>query len=410
MGLFRRKQQPSPDASSSSSGDSSEGVAEKAFLDEMTRRLGDQYPGAVITPNGDFALDILHPDGETGLLSLHTLWAELQRSDPATREQRIHYAVMVARPPQRAATFAEARTKLQPVLRSLTYLGASQNNLVSLPHSPFVVELIAIDEEFGMSFVTHDDLETWNVDEQTVREAMAENFVTMQFGMETEVTGPSRQLFGPDGFSSSVLLATSVCAQVEQDLGPCVFVAPSREVAYAVQLSDPEAAAVALTDVFEGYQSMPRQLSPLPYQLVNGELMVWDPPLGHPCRTAVDNAHRILALVEYAAQTDALTHQFSEADEDVFVAQSTMVEVGGIFRSYAVWPQGVNNGLLPRVDRIAFQDGPEDALFVDFALAQEYVADLLIEEPMYAPTRFRITTFPAPEVIDRLRPLAADGP
>ncbi len=400
MGLFRKKSRGEGSAAEA-------GNPRAAFLEEMTLRLGNHYPGTVITPTEDFGLSLVHPDGATGLLNFHTIWAECQGLDAEQRNKRLDYAVQVARPPQRPTTFVEARPKLLPALRAMSYLG-DEHEFVFRPRGLFVAELIAVDEEFGMSFVSRTDLAAWGVDELTAFSAANENFAEVEFGMNTDQAGPKRQVFGPDGFSSSLLKATAVCEQIEAAHGSAVFVAPSREHAYAVFLDDPVAAADALLGVIQEYRELPRQLSPIPYQLVDGELIEWDPPLGHPCRVAVDNAHCMLSGLEYSFQTDALKQRFEATDEDVFVAQASVIDVEGKLVSYSVWPQDVTNGLLPLTDKIAFQVDAADPLLVDFGLAREYVGDLLFEEPACAPPRYRFRSFPSPSIVDRLRSVATD--
>jgi hypothetical protein len=269
--------------------------------------------------------------------------------------------------------------------------------------------------------VTRTDLAEWGVDEVTLFNAANLNFSEVEFGMDTQATTAKRQVFGPDGFSSSLLLASSVCQQIESAHGPAVFVAPSREIAYAIFLGDAAAASQALVEVTDEYRQVPRQLSPVPYQLLNGQLVEWDPPIGDLSRTAVDNAQRILSSVEYSAQREALREQFGENDDDVFVAQVSLIDMErrldqvanevsprGRLASYTVWPRTVTNGLLPIADKIAFQGADDAPFFVDFALAREYVGDLLVEDPASVPPRFRFHSFPSQTIIDQLQSVATD--
>jgi hypothetical protein len=427
VGLFRRKRQPSTGVDPivdpvDPQGGLDPSDYQTAFLQEMTVRLGDEYPGVVITPTDDFGLSLVHPDGQTGRLNFDTIWAECQHLDVEQRNVRLQFAVKAARPAQRPSTFDEARLKLLPSLRSLSYIGSSTDHqFVYRPKGAFLVELIAIDEEFGISFVTRSDLAEWGVDEVTLFNAANLNFSEVEFGMDTQANTAKRQVFGPDGFSSSLLLASSVCQQIESAHGPAVFVAPSREIAYAIFLGDAAAASQALLEVTDEYRHVPRQLSPVPYQLLNGQLVEWDPPIGDLSRTAVDNAQRILSSVEYSAQREALQEQFVENDDDVFVAQVSLIDMErsldqaanevsprGRLASYTVWPRTVTNGLLPIADKIAFQGADDAPFFVDFALAREYVGDLLVEDPAFAPPRFRFHSFPSQTIIDQLQSVATD--
>jgi hypothetical protein len=106
VGLFRRKRQPLTGVDPIIDPvDPQDGLDpsdyQTAFLQEMTVRLGDEYPGVVIAPTEDFGLSLVHPDGQTGRLNFDTIWAECQHLDAEQRNVRLQFAVKAARPVQR---------------------------------------------------------------------------------------------------------------------------------------------------------------------------------------------------------------------------------------------------------------------------------------------------------------------
>jgi hypothetical protein len=130
------------------------------------------------------------------------------------------------------------------------------------------------------------------------------------------------------------------------------------------------------------------------------------PPPGHPARPIVDKTARYLAAVEYRQQKVMLDQYLAKTGEDAHVAKHTLMQgPDGSLWSYAPWVKQVTNGLLPRVDVLAFIDN--EAPDVQFAVRWDdafgVAGHVLQEEPSYDPPRWRHHGWPQDSALALLR-------
>jgi hypothetical protein len=124
-----------------------------------------------------------------------------------------------------------------------------------------------------------------------------------------------------------------------------------------------------------------------------------------------DVAHRaeiLLAAAEYRAQKEALDAAHERDEVDIFVGSLLLVErADATIASVAVWSEDLDT-LMPAADLVAFQpvDSSDSTLLVPFETVAAEA--LLLAEPDYDPPRYRVTTWPAPPVMARLREHAVE--
>ena len=88
--------------------------------------------------------------------------------------------------------------------------------------------------------------------------------------------------------------------------GEFVVLAPSRDALRLVAIEDASASARELELALAEYEDAPRQLSPVPYAVVDGKVVEWGPPAGRSVRADRRSLQDMLALVEYTVQRNAL--------------------------------------------------------------------------------------------------------
>jgi uncharacterized protein YtpQ (UPF0354 family) len=369
----------------------------------------------------DFALRIERPNGPPVTMNLHNVYAEARQLDGDARAEHLRRAVLAMSPQPKPADWRDAAPRLLPAVRAVSWAnavtrpsGAQATAAVPFgkPLVPFVKVLCAIDSAHSISFATAADLAAWGVSDDEALRTAAANLARMP--CQVRRNGPMALILGPDGYVSSWLAAPAALARVAADIGGSVIaVAAQRDQLILIDAEHPEAAARMLEATLEHYQSAARQLSPVPYLVSEAGIEPWVPPPGHPARPIVDKAARYLAAVEYGRQKEMLDQNLAEAGEDAYVATQTLMErPDGSFWSWALWVKQVTNGLLPRVDVLAFRDNEEPS--AQFAVrwedALQVAGHLLQEEPSCDPPRWRHSGWPDDSTLALLRANAVPLP
>jgi hypothetical protein len=322
------------------------------------------------------------------------------------------------------ADWREAAPRLLPAVRTASWAsalvrpsgaGASAAVPFGRPLAPFVKVLCAIDSEHSISFATAADLARWGVSDDEALRTAAANLARMPCQVRRNgPNGPVGLVLGPDGYASSWLAAPAALARVAAGIGSSVIaVAAERDQLILIDAGHPDAAARMLEPTLEHYQTAARQLSPVPYLVSEAGIEPWIPPPGHPARPAVDKAACHLAAVEYGQQTDMLKSHLAATGEDVHVARHTLMRrPDGSLWSWATWARQVTNGLLPRVDVLAFADNedPGAQFAVGWDDALRIAGHALQEEPSCDPPRWRHHGWPDDGTLALLRASAMPLP
>lgn len=371
-------------------------------------------PDQKVERGDDFSLKFLVADALPRVLSLHTLFAEASRLEGGDRDALLRRAVLAVISRNRVTTWGEVEPRLMPSLRAAGWAAAASSEGISplrRVFAPFVMLLMAVDDEHGMSFVTEADARTWGVDWADVSTAALANLTAKLVHVGAPADSPWLDVFGPDGYVSSWLAAPWALERFAESLdGDFVAVAKSRDSLRLIRTADRTVLAAQLERLLGEYLTEPRQLSPVPFAVRDGEIGLWEPPPGDPCRPLVDRLHRMLALTEYTLQMNVLSDLFQKAGSDVFVAKFTLMERDDkTVWSWAAWPRQVTDGLLPRTDFVCLGDLElRTNLWVPWEDAERLAHHAMRPEVGYYPPRWRVTGWPDAQVLSELQHCAVD--
>ena len=389
---------------------------EEAFADEVAEAARALLPVTEVGRRQDFALDLVFADGERRVMYLQNFFADAQRMDAARRRELIRRGLLAMVPSNRPATWAEAEPRLLPAVRAASWVVAAEATgqaeaTVQRLFVPFVLQLTAIDDEHGMSFVNRADTDGWAVGQDTLEAVAVANLARSPMPVVRAERG-TFEILGPEGYASSWLTFPDALAQLAGDElgGDVVLLAPSRDVLRVVGTRDQAALRRQLEWALDEYRDATRQLSPVPYAVGPTGVEVWRPPAGSPLAPLVERSQAILAATEYAFQRNVLEDTLAKAGEDVFVAQYTLMERDdGTVWSWAAWSRQVTDGLVPEVDLLCLGDNEtKETVWVRWEDAERIAGDFLREDPRHYPPRWRVTGWPPPAVVDRLRQVAVN--
>jgi hypothetical protein len=359
------------------------------------------------------------PHDNDGWIYLSNTFRETAGMDRRERGDIIRrlVATMVSAGPE-DLTWDEVRPRLRPVLRGITFgLGVPDGAMPPLarPAMPYLAEMVVIDLPDSMAYVTAARLDDWGVVASDVFDAARENLADLADRATAADAdhGATMVRFIDDGdtYCTSMLLVDGFLARMcERTGGRAVAFVPDRNSMLVVP-DDANALLTLLPMVEEEYVESVRSVSPVAYTVDDAGAVIPYPVEGSgPLAARLHRAEAILAATEYAAQKDMLDARHDKAGVDVFVGSliAGARQDESLF-TVAVWTDGIDT-LLPEADFVGFvADGsaPGADMFTVPWLAVANEMDLVPADGLH-PTRYRVTAWPAPEVIDRLRARAVE--
>lgn len=387
------------------------------IFDRLRRRSGpDRFAGEVLSAlraagisdaryhRREFSIEYRRaPGAEPTWLYLQNLYAECQRA-PHTRDARIRrFVTTFTRLPEVPDTWASARDRLRPVLRSATFARGGESERpapLRRPAFPFLDEMVVVDQPTSMAYVSEVTCAAWGVSPEEVFAAARANLATTAGVPRTEAPGGRVMLrFVDDGdaYWVSHVLLDGWLARLSEHVGgtPVAFMPDVRSL--VVVDSDPQPLPELFELVERHFAESARPLSPMAYTVDQaGRVVPLTVGAGHPAAGAVERASRVLAATEYGAQRNILRDLV-----DDYVASYALFTgpEGGTF-SVAAWTRGTRV-LLPRVDFVAFNVAAGNTFFVPWDVVME--ADVLTELPEYRPARYLADIWPAPAAYGYLR-------
>jgi hypothetical protein len=373
--------------------------------------------GVTAVENGDddFTFKVGRRGAGPLVMHLHNLWSDIQGKPAAERRAMIQQYVLAIRGAavtKGPTSWSDAAPRLMPAVRSGSFGLPSPIELISIPMAPFVQLFTALDHPDHMAYVTIKNATEWGIDHAVIRARAAANLrgAALPTAQHPRVRG-ARGVLGPDGYVSSWLAVPDRLRETAGQLpGRPLAVAPTRDLLAVVGEDDAEAVIAILRWGLELFRESARSLSPVLYALDDSNLQHWVPPLQHPAASSQKLACLILEASEYGRQAQSLAH--AVGDESV-----PSVEVfqrrDGAPRSVTVWMRGVR-ALVPRAEFVHLKDVEkqetaftvrwEDAMAVAGDSVQ-LVADLGLDTAL---PRWRVTDWPPPDVVERLRTLMVD--
>jgi hypothetical protein len=338
--------------------------------------------------------------------------AEMDRRERADQVRRL-VAGMIATGTV-GDSWEECRPLLRPVLRTATFgLGAPGHTArpLSRPALPFLNEFVVIDMPDSMAYVSAARLDDWSVTASEVFEAARANLADLAERALTACSkdGPTSVRFVDDGdaYYTSMLLVDGFLAGMSARVGgrPVAFV-PDRNTLLVVP-DQPDMVADLLKMAEEEFGRSVRSISPMAYTVDDaGTVVPYSGEGSGPLAARLRRAEAILATTEYATQKEAIEAQHEKEGIDIHVAALVAVarDADDSLFTLAVWSDGVET-LLPQAEFIGFTDGGQPWLVPWGVVAAE--VHLMPADDLH-PERYRVSAWPAPEVVDRLRARAIE--
>ena len=317
-------------------------------------------------------------------------------------------------------TWEQARADLRPVLRASTYgLEGPGPDWAPLrrPALPYLHEMVVLDLPTVMSYVTDDMAARWGVRPAEVFRAARANLTALAGGPPPGGDGTVgtvlRFVDDGDSYMVSRILLDGWLGRLAPAVGgrpvafvPCPCRLPAgRAVRLAQDRDDGRCLSLRRRGRRFGFCLSPgkiqrsRPLSPAAYTCApDGRVLPYRVPDDHPLAAIVNRAEVRLAATEYTAQGDWL----DDSEQESYVAGLLVgTRPDGSVFTVASWGEGVDT-LLPEAQYVAFsgEDGAPPFLVPWKTVARE---TNLLPVVGLDPPRYRVTGWPAPATVDRLR-------
>lgn len=267
------------------------------------------------------AMDVVPQRGPPFRLDLHGLHLETLDVGPEARAAALDRRLTQAcRPPGSISTWAEARARLLPLVRTGSFVLGPGAELLARPAGPCLLELVVLDGPDAYTFVPRQRLIQWGVAADEVFATARRNLTRPEAFVAWDPSAPSPiWSFEPgDGHPTSRILMPgwldSLAGRV--DGGP-VAALPHAGLLLVTGDGDPATLArVALTAARE-FETSPQPLSPVLVRASSRGLEVARVEPAHPAFAALEEA-RVRA---WAMDVSAQAEDWGQAVEGVGVRQ-----------------------------------------------------------------------------------------
>ena len=382
----------------------------RKYAQLLMKKLAIYYPDEPVRFDEEGFRLLVGTDGSQ-VVNLHNLYAEYCAADKHERVLQLDRTLAIMRPPGLPASFAEARTRLMPVLRGrgmmeylrLMELGASAGSL-AFPFSSDTALMLVHDGDDMMQSFGPGQLATWGV---SADEALAAAMDTLRDATVERFTQPEPGLYmggWGDAYDSSRLLLPDLAHRVA-GANPLAMV-PARGALLLASGNDQDAVRAMVALAQRIADSEPRPVSALMYRYQDGR-PVEHLPDDEVARSGLLRLMRQYLYGDYAAQKETLDELHEKNGTDIFVASYKVMreEATGEEYSMCVWTEGVDT-LLPRTDRVVLglsleSETPEHRM-VAWDLLQARCGHLMQRVPDAWPERYRVTAFPERELFASL--------
>jgi len=367
--------------------------------------------------NEQFRL-VLGADGKQ-IYNLNNVYRDYCRVDKRERKAVLAgYLKALQQPAEVPKTFAEAKGKLLPILRSkamIEYmlLSSIQDGHKDLtpalkPFSADAVVMLAYDTEEAIMTLTGATLRDWGVTFDDAFAAALDNLRDLTVSKFEEILPGLFLGSWDDAYDTSRILFADVVYQLNVGGEPVVMI-PTRSRFIVVSGNDKDMLMTMLELSRKFAEEEGRPLSSLMYRFENGravEFVPADPDV----REKLAELRRGSLAEDYAAQKDLLDRVNEQTGVDVFVASYRILESSTTGRqaSFAVWTEDVDI-LLPEADLVTLvstadlegKDTERSQVFVAWKDLQAATGAFEQVEERYPP-RYKPRNFPDKAARDAL--------
>jgi uncharacterized protein YtpQ (UPF0354 family) len=308
----------------------------------------------------DFRL-LMGVDGKQ-IFNLHNFYRDYCRVSKAERKQvmQSYLKSMVAN--DLPTTFAEAKSRLLPILRSRSMIeyvaltAAGEPGINNLPASQHLSSdaaiMLAYDTEHAMMTLNESTLADWGVSFATALAAATDNL--------RDATVAKFELLAPglyigtwdDSYDTSRLLFPDLVYQLAVGGEPVVMI-PTRNRFMVVSENDSAAQMFMIGLARQFVEEEGRQVSALMYRYEQGCALEWTPSDPEVAGLMAEFRRKTLAD-DYAGQKEMLEASHEKSGTDIFVASYQVLssKKTGFEASFTVWTENVDT-LLPETDLVA---------------------------------------------------------
>ncbi len=362
----------------------------------------------------EFRLVFYQNDKPQGILNLGNLFAEYRQVDSVNQKKCLSDMVRAALSHLKAMPeeFEAATYDLRPRLWArATYeqlrLRCELNgqDLPDWPLEPIGEHLylsLVFDLPESVRSISNEDLSNWSVNYWQAREVAVQNlqeteFVFVALGTELYASNTG------DSYDATRIILTEMFERFEIHGQPIVMI-PNRDTLLITGSESAVGQKMMLELAQQQLEQQPRPLIATPLTL--DENLVWKdwhPKPDHPLLEEYHNLKLNWLGIEYAEQKQLLDQIHRQKNNDLFVANFSMISRNDGLRSYSVWPRGTPT-LLPRTDHVSLVDHVFNRTYLVPLDKLQSVIGCLMTDTDYYPIRFHVSEFPDDEQLDQLDP------
>lgn len=373
------------------------------------------FGGPIQVDNPNFRL--LLGDHGAQVFNLDNFYRDYCRVDKAERKSVMQGYLKSMIGNELPSTFAEAKSKLLPILRSrslIEYVALASQvdsgvNIMpaSHPFSSDTLVMLAYDTEHSMMTLSGSSLADWGVSFDTALAAATDNLRDATVARFEQVVPGLFVGTWNDSYDTSRLLFPDVIHQIGVGGDPLVMI-PTRGRLLVASSNDRAAQLAMIGAAGQLVEEEGRQVSALMYRYEQGRAVECVPPDPEVAAHLMDFRRRMLAD-DYAGQKDSLEKLNEKNGIDLFVASYQILssKQTGREASYSVWTEGVDT-LLPETDLVAVvstaeleDNGAEPPKLVGWKELQAAVG-AFERLPERYPARYRPGNFPDRSARDAL--------
>lgn len=304
---------------------------------------------------------LLGDDGQQ-IFNLHNFYRDYCRVSRGERKEVIQRYVKSMVVNELPKAFADAKSRLLPILRSrsmieyvaLTADGDPEiNNLpASQPFSADTAIMLAYDTEHSMMTLTESALADWGVSFATALSVATDNLRDATVSSFEQVAPGLFIGTWDDSYDTSRLLFPDVVYQLGVGGEPVVMI-PTRNRIMVVSENDRAAQLVMIGLARQFVEEEGRQVSALMYRFEQGRVVAWAPSDPEVAGLMAEFLRKTLAE-DYAGQKEMLEASHEKSGADIFVASYQVLssKKTGFEASFTVWTENVDT-LLPETDLVA---------------------------------------------------------